>query len=451
METDMRSHDFPQRNSLDPVEGKDLVSLSTPSTDSEDISMLGEALGDNECKGHDRSADSSLLASESSQIWGWLYPCALDLPLFTCRKSQLVYLMGRSLSCDFIIRNPKVSAEHCTVAYLPDIDAVRIQDHSTNGTFVNGRLIGRGKLEVLSGSPEISFGRPGDNRGDDIRFIFRHPGDQNDEVLGGGLYQEYQQLEVLGKGGFGVVRRLHHRKTGQLVAAKMLAKTQFLDSRGSFGGNTGNEINIMMKLHHPNIVQFFNCYQDTGSFYIVMELVDGGDLLRHIHQQPGGHMKEPETKTVTCLVCQGLAYIHAQGITHRDLKPENILLTRDGIPKIADFGLAKMVDSQTFLKTVCGTPAYLAPEVLNDLPTGYSPKVDSWSMAVIVYTMLTGHSNFHRRFQHRVYNSKSLIEFNVSEEVQNWLVAMLKSDATVRLSIEEALLHPWLLTDKFDP
>ncbi|KAF8322231.1 Pkinase-domain-containing protein [Clavulina sp. PMI_390] len=223
---------------------------------------------------------TSFSPADNDQIWGRLYPCVPELPEFVCRKSQTVYTVGRGPTCDLVIRNTKVSSRHCTISYHPEYDVVRIEDHSTNGTYVNARLVGKGNLEVITGSPEISFGRPGDSSNDDIRFIFRPPSDPNDEVL-----------------------------------------------------------------------------------------------------------DEPETKRMTRSVCEGLAYIHSQGIAHRDLKPENILLTRDGEPKIADFGLAKMVDSQTFLKTACGTPAYLAPEVLDDLPTGYSPKVDSWSMAVIVYAM----------------------------------------------------------------
>ncbi|KAF8322228.1 kinase-like protein [Clavulina sp. PMI_390] len=399
---------------------------------------------------------TSFPAPEDDQVWGRLYPCTPDLPLFVCRKPQTVYLVGRGPTCDIIISNHKISGRHCTVSYHPELGVVRIEDHSTNGTYVNGRLVGKGKLEVITGSPEISLLRPGNDGGDDIRFIFRPPSDPNDEVLGGGLYQEYQQLEMLGKGAFGVVHKLHHRETGQLAAAKIFVKTRFLESWENFAHNATREISIMTKLRHPNIVEFFNHYQDTGSFLfpldIVMELVDGGDLLQHIHQQPGGHMKEPETKSITRLVCQGLTYIHSQGITHRDLKPENILLTRDGMPKIADFGLAKMVDSQTFLKTACGTPAYVAPEVLDDLSTGYSPKVDSWSMAVIVYAMLTGRhawtegaeDDFRERLRQRASNLTGILEFEVSQEVQKWIIAMLRSNPEVRLSISEALEHPWL-------
>ncbi|KAF8287603.1 kinase-like protein [Clavulina sp. PMI_390] len=140
---------------------------------------------------------------------------------------------------------------------------------------------------------------------------------------------------------------------------------------------------------------------------------------------------------------------------------QNILLTRDRIPKIADFGQARVIDDQTFLKTVCGTPAYCAPEVLKNLTAGYSPKVDSWSMALIVYFMLTGKhsawiestesagSDSPQRFQHRIYDPATLYEFNVSSKgklltSRDWIMAMLHLDPDARLSIEQAVQHPWL-------
>ncbi|KAF8322230.1 kinase-like protein [Clavulina sp. PMI_390] len=438
METRVQSNDLSPPGSQGEGDDAQVVSLAASLIDSEDISLLDEALMGDKMgteeqqkrpsqsytgvyKRHDRSSENSLAAASNDEIWGQLYPFTLDLPVFMCRKSQSVYLVGRGVNCDFIIPNSQVSTEHCSISYDPELDVVQIKDHSNNGTSVNGRPIGKGNIVAITGSPEISFGRPGHKGSDGIRFIFRHSSDEDYKVLGGGLYQEYEQLEVLGEGSLGVVRKLRHQKTGRLAAAKILFKTRYLDSQEGFSAE--REVNIMMKLRHPNIVGFIDHYQDNGSFSRVS--LDGARV-----------------KEITRLVCQGLAYIHSQAVTHRDLKPENILLTRDGIPKVADFGLAKMVVGQNFLKTSCGTPDYVAPEVLDDLPTGYSSKVDSWSMAVIVYGMLTGRNSHHGHFRHRVYDSKGLLKFNVSEE---------ETDPNVRLSMEEALQHPWLITDDFNP
>ncbi|KAF8312381.1 kinase-like protein, partial [Clavulina sp. PMI_390] len=334
-------------------------------------------------------SENEMKTSESDDTWGRLYPCIPDLPIFVCRMPKLVYLMGRARVCDFVIHDNRVSSIHCTISRHLQTNILTIDDHSTNGTYINGRLIGKGKREVITGSSTVSFGEPGDGRSDAIRFIFRCIDDPHAEELGGGLYGKYQQLEELGSGSFGVVHKLHDRTTGKLAAVKAFAKVQMHRSVDDDIVHS-REIDTMVKLRHPNIVPFYEHYHDHEKLYIVMELVYGGDLQMYIRRQPGHRNNEPETKKMTRSICQGLAYIHSKGIAHRDLKPENILLTRDRIPKIADFGQARVIDDQTFLKTVCGTPAYCAPEVLKNLTAGYSPKVDSWSMALIVYFMLTG-------------------------------------------------------------
>ncbi|KAF8294851.1 kinase-like protein [Clavulina sp. PMI_390] len=391
--------------------------------------------------GHDLKAPNPSSASPPGQSWGFLRPFGTDLPYFECKMPRLRYVVGRAANCDFVISNQRISAIHCTITYDLEDEVIRIQDSSTNGTYVNNDLIGQGRFRVIIDSSQISFARPGNGTGEDIRFFFERTSRPIPKDHGGGLYKDYQVMEYLGKGGFGIVHKLHNRHTGGLAAVKIFGP----DSSANFQDKAKREIDFMIKLSHPNIVTYIKHYQDTTSFYIVMELAEGGDLQIHINKQPGGRLEELEANRITRLVCNGLAYIHSQGIAHRDLKPANILLAK-GTPKIADFGLAKIFNGPSFLKTVCGTPAYIAPEVSKGPIEAYSLKADSWSMGVIVYAMLTGHKDFHVRF-HGVYKPDGLLKLNVSREVQNWVIAMLKCNPESRFSLTQALDHPWLKTN----
>jgi len=161
---------------------------------------------------------------------------------------------------------------------------------------------------------------------------------------------------------------------------------------------------------------------------------------------------------VTYQICDALAYCHSQMITHRDLKPENILLTSDVPPivKVADFGLAKAVDSYTMLKTMCGTPSYLAPEVVRQqLFEGYDSQVDSWSIGVILFSMLTNTGPFVEdmdqpdiriRVNNRTIDWSGLLKAEVSGDCRDFNRKLLIEDPNSRMTMKDALLHPWLRT-----
>lgn len=155
------------------------------------------------------------------------------------------------------------------------------------------------------------------------------------------------------------------------------------------------EVEIMKALDHPHIVKYEAYFEDAQMLYIVMDFINGGDLLDFTIRRNG--VDEAEGAEIARQICLAVAYLHSQGVCHRDLKPDNILITAGETPliKVSDFGLAKMVDAATFLKTACGTPSYLAPEVvLNRSSSGYSFAVDAWSIGVIVYAILTNSSPF---------------------------------------------------------
>ncbi|KAG8746653.1 hypothetical protein FRC10_004256 [Ceratobasidium sp. 414] len=255
----------------------------------------------------------------------------------------------------------------------------------------------------------------------------------------------------LGRGAFATVRRALHRASGQWFACKVITKSRLVHnprSRQMFQ----REVTIMKDFDHPHICKLVAHFEDESTIWLMLELISGGDLLEAVITEGG--LCENETRQLATEMCLAMEYSHFKGVVHRDLKPENVLLT-DTVPrhaKIADFGLAKAVDSGTFLKTFCGTPTYLAPEVvLRAQDAGYNELVDSWSLGVIIWSMLTNTVPFTEddddmvtRFQRRQVEWSQVSGFGLSDECIDWMKKMLVSDPTQRMSIEQALNHPWL-------
>ncbi|PPQ83126.1 hypothetical protein CVT24_002468 [Panaeolus cyanescens] len=330
-----------------------------------------------------------------SHLWGYLQPCNPNgvLNRIDFWKIHPKYTIGRNTANQVVLPGPKVSNNHCVISWdgvEGPGSTIAVQDSSSNGTFINGTRIGKGLTKLLREGNEIAFGTAVPqlvNPLEDYRFIYRH-------VAGGppteGLYAKYDLGSELGKGSFATVRKAVNRETGKWYAVKMIHDSRTLRQSGDSKSNIfAREISIMEKLKHPNICELIEVFvQANNDLNLVLELIDGGDLLEHIIKNNG--LSEVDTKHITFQMCDALAYIHSKGVAHRDLKPENVLLTVDRPPivKIADFGLAKVVNSLTMLKTMCGTPNYLAPEVVKQKEEeGYDHLVDSWSVGVIVFSM----------------------------------------------------------------
>jgi len=203
---------------------------------------------------------------------------------------------------------------------------------------------------------------------------------------------------ILGRGSYGEVRRGADVETGKKVAVKVMKK-ELLNKSPRQAKQLYREISIMKSLGHPNVVNLFDTYQTSNDIYMVMELVDGGELFNKIVESRQG-LEENLARQYFQDLILGVRYVHEQGVAHRDLKPENILLSNTGI-KISDFGLSniQLVDDSgqvvdhMQLQTVCGTPNYVAPEVLEK--KGYNGfMADIWSCGVVLYVMLTGYLPF---------------------------------------------------------
>ncbi|KAG6830161.1 hypothetical protein H0H92_001890 [Tricholoma furcatifolium] len=415
-------------------------------------------------------ASQQTVEDMNGHLWGYLQPCAAGLARIDFWKMTPKYRLGRNQQQnDCVLPGGKIMTiadleagnQHCTITWDGSYETMNIivQDNSSNGTFINGVKIGRGLTRVLREGDEIAFGSPVPQAGslEDYRFIYRHTASGPPTT---GLYAFYDLINELGKGSFAVVMKAVSRNSGEFVAVKMIHDTRNVRSPGEQNAQPrreafNREINIMSKLKHPNICELKEVFfpEGTNDLNLVLELVEGGDLLEYIVKREG--LQEPEAQHITYQICDALAYVHSQNVAHRDLKPENILLTKDDPPrvKVADFGLAKLVDNMTMLRTMCGTPSYLAPEVvLQHNNQGYSNVVDSWSTGVIVFSMLTYSSPFveednrdvRTRVAERTIEWSLLTAVRASANATDFIRRLLEEDPRQRMTLTAALQHPWL-------
>ena len=249
-------------------------------------------------------------------------------------------------------------------------------------------------------------------------------------------------------GAFSVVRLGEDKETGDQVAIKVVEKKNVSEK---FMKNLNREIEIMKKVDHPNIVKLIDLFDVGDKFYFVMEIVTGGELFDRIVEK--GSYSEHDAKTLVKRILRGIAYLHADGIAHRDLKPENLLLKskdNDYDVKIADFGLSSFISDNALMQTACGTPAYVAPEVL--LNTGYDQEVDLWSIGVITYILLVGFPPFHGETVRQILEvvSKGRYDFpspywdDISPHARDFIRKLLVVDPKKRMSAKEALDHVWI-------
>jgi serine/threonine/tyrosine protein kinase RAD53 len=403
----------------------------------------------------------------SERLWGFLQPSRPELKRIEFPREQPIIRIGRNKDKnEVVLPGAKVSNEHCVIQWdgLEGAQSVVVvQDKSTNGTWVAHKKIGKGKSGLLKHGEEIAFGTtwtPSDQVLEDYRFTFIHTAAPPVE----GVYSKYEVCHELGKGTFATVKKAICRLDAKFYALKFINGKAMRHTQGASraSGNdkakedpVEREIKVLGTLQHEHICQLKEVFlQPNPQWCLVLEYVAGGDLLDYILNNDG--VAEPMAKHFTYQMVDALAYCHGLRVTHRDLKPENVLLTTDNPPniKVADFGLAKMVDSQTMLRTMCGTPSYLAPEVVTQQNReGYDEGVDCWSVGVIEYSMLTNATPFIEdenildvrvRIAQRQIEWSCLTNSDVSPQVQDLIKRLLEYDPRKRISMKGALEHPWL-------
>lgn len=206
------------------------------------------------------------------------------------------------------------------------------------------------------------------------------------------IKETYKIESTIGKGSFATVKKAKMRATGERFAVKVLSKRKMTDE-DTIAMHT--EIEILKQVDHPNIVKLFDVFEDDRHWCLVMELMQGGELFDQILKKD--QFSEHEAREAARAIIDAIGYCHQKGICHRDIKPENLLLSNKemGIAslKIADFGLARLLDESTLASTTCGTPGYVAPEVLKQQPYGVA--CDYWSIGVVTFILLSGTPPFY--------------------------------------------------------
>ncbi|KAF2968260.1 hypothetical protein GQX73_g5318 [Xylaria multiplex] len=357
------------------------------------------------------------------------------------------YLIGRHPECDIVVDDPVVSNRHCLIftENKGDDSVAIMEDLSSNGTFVNEAMVGRNKQRELQEQDEIAVM-------DKARFIFRYPRSRTSSAF----LQQYDLLDRLGKGHFAEVFLCVEKSTGNRYAVKIFTMHPGMEERSKMEG-LQQEIAVLMGVSHPNVLCLKDTFSEKNAVYLVLELAPEGELFNHIVLKQ--KLSEDETRKLFIQLFQGIKYLHDRNIVHRDIKPENILLVdKDVHVKLADFGLAKIIGEESFTTTLCGTPSYVAPEILAEgRHRKYTKAVDIWSLGVVLYICLCGFPPFSdelysRDFPYTLSQQIKSGRFDypspywdsVGDPALDLIDHMMVVEPDKRFTVDQCLQHPWL-------
>ncbi|XP_023259093.1 serine/threonine-protein kinase DCLK2 isoform X2 [Seriola lalandi dorsalis] len=265
------------------------------------------------------------------------------------------------------------------------------------------------------------------------------------------ILEKYKVGKVIGDGNFAVVKECVERSTGKEFALKIIDKAKCSGKEHLIE----NEVAVLRKVKHPNIIMLIEEVDTPSELYLVMELVKGGDLFDAITSS--AKYTERDASIMVYNLAGALKYLHSMNIVHRDIKPENLLVFEypDGIKslKLGDFGLATVVEGPLY--TVCGTPTYVAPEIIAE--SGYGLKVDIWAAGVITYILLCGFPPFRSEsnLQEDLFDQILLgrLDFpspywdNITDSAKELIGKMLQVNMEARYTAQDVLSHPWVTDD----
>ncbi|KAI1752855.1 Pkinase-domain-containing protein [Xylaria castorea] len=256
---------------------------------------------------------------------------------------------------------------------------------------------------------------------------------------------DFDLLRTLGTGSFGRVHLVQSKHNQRFYAVKVLKKAQVVKMKQV--EHTNDERRMLGEVKHPFLITLWGTFQDARNLYMVMDFVEGGELFSLLRKS--GRFPNPVAKFYAAEVTLALEYLHSRNIIYRDLKPENLLLDRHGHLKITDFGFAKRVPDKTW--TLCGTPDYLAPEVVSN--KGYNKSVDWWSLGILIYEMLCGYTPFWdsgspMKIYENILRGKVKYPAYVHPDAQDLLERLITPDLTKRLGNlyggpQDVKGHPW--------
>jgi len=245
----------------------------------------------------------------------------------------------------------------------------------------------------------------------------------------------YSIGELIASGNYGKVKKANHIETGAEVAVKIINKKLMNEQEAN---RAMTEIEILRSLDHPNIIRFRDLVDTGERIYLFMEYMKDSQTLKPLIDKG---LSETQAKAIFRQLVDALLYCHVMHVIHRDIKPANILVRKDGHVKLIDFGLSAIIESGKLQGTFCGSPSYVAPEiVLSNLYSGTS--ADIWSLGVLLYAMLTSKLPFENLQQTLACQWEQ--PQNISEECKDILAKMIVCDPSQRISTKDILTHPWL-------
>lgn len=260
--------------------------------------------------------------------------------------------------------------------------------------------------------------------------------------------RDFVLLKVIGKGSFGKVMQVKKKDNGCIYAMKVLHKANIV--KRNQVEHTRTERNVLGRIVHPFIVGLNYAFQTKDRLYFVLDYCAGGELFFHLGRE--GRFPEQRSKFYAAQLVLALEHLHTLDVVYRDLKPENVLLDQQGYVRLTDFGLSKenIRSTDSGAHSFCGTPEYLAPEVLNR--QGHGRAVDWWSLGALLYEMLTGLPPFYCKDRHKLYKriKEGQLDFpnDMSPEAKDLLIQLLDRDPTRRLGsgpsdANEVKAHPF--------
>ena len=282
-------------------------------------------------------------------------------------------------------------------------------------------------------------------------------GFNKEEFIGkveGKITDKYDVIKEIGSGGYSRCLLVKNKLTNQSFACKELVKKNVSDYEGLM-----REVNLMIKLDHPNIIKLYEYYEDEKKIYLIMELCTGGELFDKIieNTEKGKQFTEKQAANIFKQMMSAVNYCHKNGIVHRDLKPENLLYfdkSENSPIKVIDFGMSKRFDHNKLLTEKVGTAYYISPEVIKGK---YDEKCDIWSAGVILYILICGYPCFNGEDDREILIAiqKGKIRFpspewdDVSDDVKNLILRMC-CPPEKRLNAEEVLNESWVKDNAFD-
>ncbi|KAF6174360.1 hypothetical protein GIB67_027831 [Kingdonia uniflora] len=258
------------------------------------------------------------------------------------------------------------------------------------------------------------------------------------------LFDKYEVGKLLGCGAFAKVYHARNIHSGQSVAIKSISKQKII--KGGLTAHVKREVSIMHLLNHPHIVKLSEVLATKTKIYFVMEFVKGGELFSKVAK---GKFSEDLSRRYFQQLISAVGYCHSHGVFHRDLKPENLLLDENGDLKVSDFGLSAVTEqirNDGMLHTLCGTPAYVAPEIL--VKRGYNgAKVDIWSCGVILFVLTAGYLPFNDPnlmvMYRKIYKGEFKCPKWISPELRRFMSRLLDTNPETRITVDDIFRDPW--------